>query len=69
MCYGFNPLMVANLCASGFCAAGKASKRLMKKDVKVGYGILSVFFCIGLTFIMFVLSDWFNFLGSYVGCD
>ena len=49
--------------------AGSSSKRLMKKDVKVGYGILSVFFCVLLALVMFVLSDWFDFLASYINCD
>jgi hypothetical protein len=41
----------------------------MKKDVKVGYGILSVFFCLSLAVVMFLLSDWFSFFASYIDCD
>lgn len=69
MCFGLNVLSVGELCCRGFCVAGSSSKRLMKKDVKVGYGILSVFFCLALTVVMFVLSDWFDFFASYIGCD
>jgi hypothetical protein len=68
MCFGINPVSVGAICCQGFCAAGSASKRLMKKDVKVGYGILAVFFCLALALVMFVLSDWFSFLASWVGC-
>jgi hypothetical protein len=59
---------VATLCCRGFCAAGSGAKRLMKKDVKVGYGILAIFFCLGLALIMFVLSDWFSFTAKWFGC-
>lgn len=68
MCFGINAVSVASICCQGFCAAGSASKRLMKKDVKVGYGILLVFFSLVLSLIMFVVSDWFSFLASWVGC-
>lgn len=69
MCFGFNILSVSELCCRGFCMAGNSSKRLMKKDVKVGYGILSIFFCVSLTIVMFFLADWFDFLAEYVGCN
>ena len=67
MCLG-SVLRVGSLCLSGICAVGSNSKRLMKKDVKVGYGVLALFFAGLLALLMFVLSDWINFLGDWIGC-
>lgn len=70
MCFGLGTLFsVGEICCRGFCVAGSSSKRLMKKDVKVGYGILSIFFCLFLAIFMFLLADWFSFFSSYIGCD
>ena len=67
MCIG-SALRVASLCASGLCVVGSGSQRLMKKDVKVGYGILALFFAVLLALVMFVFSDWINFVGDWIGC-
>jgi hypothetical protein len=42
---------------------------MMKKDVKVGYGILALFFAFCLAILMFVLADNLDFLMVWVGCN
>lgn len=69
MCLAGSAIRITELCARGLCAVGSGSSRLMKKDVKVGYGLLALFFAICLSIVMFFLSDWLSFAASWVGCD
>jgi len=69
MCLAGSACRIAELCTRGLCAVGSGSKRMMKKDVKVGYGILALLYAFLLGLLMFFLSDWLSFLSVWVGCN
>lgn len=69
MCLAGSAIRITELCLRGVCMAGSGSRRLMKKDVKVGYGLLALFFAVCLAILMFFVADWLSFAASWVGCD
>ena len=52
MCVG-SVLRIGCMVASGICMAGQQTSRLMKKDVKMAYGIMILFFSLLLLVILY----------------
>ena len=67
MCIGTSFRLLA-CAASGFCFVGSGSAKLMKQDVKVGYGLLSVLYCALLFLMIFFGSSYIDFASSFISC-
>ena len=54
--------------AGGLCMLGGETTRIMKKDVKLAYGILVLFYSALLMFILYFGSRWLHFAQIFVSC-
>lgn len=67
MCVG-SVLRVACMVGSGLCMCGSQTTRLMKKDVKMGYGLLVLFYSALLMLILYFGSKYLHFAKLFVNC-
>lgn len=67
MCIGII-LRFASCAGKGICLFGNHSSRLMRKDIKIGYGLLTLIFSVFIFALIFFLNGWIDFAGSYFGC-
>lgn len=67
MCIGTG-LRLLTCAASGLCFAGQGATNLMKKDVKMGYGILLLFFSAILFVLVFFGGQWLSYFSLLVNC-
>lgn len=67
MCVG-SLLRIACMIGSGACFLGSQTTRLMKKDVKMAYGIMVLFFSAILMFILYFGSKYLHFAKLFVNC-
>ena len=54
--------------ASGICMAGQQTTRLMKKDVKMAYGLMILFFSLLLLVILYYGAQYLHFAKLFVKC-
>lgn len=57
------------LVGQGMCWLGGGATKLMKKDVKMAYGILLMFYCALLFVLLFWVSGWLSFATKMIGCE
>lgn len=67
MCLG-NAIRLADCCARGLCFVGSSSARVMKKDVKMGYGMLHILFSAFLFILMYFGTQYLGWAQGFIGC-
>ena len=67
MCFGVTGLACSCL-SRGLCAFGSGSRSLMKKETKIGYGIMLMFFSLVLFVMLFFLQGTLAWAEGFIGC-
>lgn len=67
MCIGIL-CSACSVIGTGLCCVGTHTSRLMKKDVKMGYGLLILFFSSFLMLILYFGSRYLHFAGKFINC-
>lgn len=67
MCFE-SAIRVACMIGSGLCLAGNQTVKLMKKDVKMAYGLLVLFFSVLLLVIVYWGGKYLNFASNFINC-
>jgi len=67
MCIGV-VLRLLSCCGSGVCLFGNHSSKLMRKDIKIGYGLLQLVYSVIIFLMIYFLIGTIDFLGTFIGC-
>ena len=63
LCLGFTECI-----AKGTCCLGNHSSKMMRKDIKVAYGVNMLFFATLIFLLLYFGSGIINFLAGFIGC-
>ena len=63
LCLGFTECV-----AKGSCFLGNHSSKMMRKDIKIAYGVFMLFFATSIFLMLYFGSGVINFLSGFIGC-